>query len=208
VSLDTRFGKRRTVNMSEDIAQELNRLANSQGKTLYSLINEIGLSALQASRNGFTLLDAITAKRATERAKKSRMVVVNQDLWYFACSEAMKTSKDKWIKQISAVAQWTANVFLDGLSDGEFLKSVKAFLNDFFWDCSEINLEEVGGDSLRMKLAFVPEMPLEHTKVLFKSLEIMFNSYGYLPTRSEVGPGFMSVTFKNVGRTLAIKPQQ
>jgi hypothetical protein len=31
--------------MNEDVAQELNRLANLQGKTLYSLINEGKLDA-------------------------------------------------------------------------------------------------------------------------------------------------------------------
>src|SRR5882672_5940018 len=86
--------------MSEDIAQELNRLANLQRKTFFSLVNEIGLNALEANKNGFTLEDAVAAKKLMQRARKSRMVLVNQDLWYFASSQALKASKNRWLKQI------------------------------------------------------------------------------------------------------------
>jgi hypothetical protein len=198
-ALDTKFGKRKTVNMNEDIAQELNKLANSSGKTLYSLINEIGIHALEANRQGFSLEDAVAAKKLVQSARRSRMVLVNQDLWYYASSQAMKASKNKWLKLIRDCAQWQANVFLTGSSDKEFIESVKALLSDFFWDCSEIKLEEGhGGDSLTMRLAFVPEMSLEHTEGLFKAFEGMFNAHQYVVTDSMVKPGFLAVTFKRV----------
>jgi hypothetical protein len=197
--LDTKFGKRKTVNMNEDIAQELNKLANMSGKTLYSLINEIGTSALEANKQGFSLEDAVTAKKSMQSARRSRMVLVNQDLWYFASSQAMKASKNRWLKLIRDCAQWQANVFLTGSSDKEFVGSVKMLLADFFWDCSDVKLEEgQGGDSLVMRLAFVPEMPLEHTQALFKAFEGMFNAHRYVVTDSMVKPGYLAVTFKRV----------
>jgi hypothetical protein len=199
VSLDTKFGKRKTVNMSEEIAQELNRLANMQGKTLYSLVNEIGLDALEANKSGFTLDEAIVAKKLTQRAKKSRMILVNQDLWYFASSQALKASKNRWLKLIRDIAHWQANVFLANSNGVEFLESVRRLLADFFWDCGEVKLEETeSGGSLALRLAFVPEMPLEHTQGLFKVFEGMFNVHGYFVTDSLVEPGFLAVTFKKV----------
>jgi hypothetical protein len=198
-SLDTKFGKRKTVNMNEDIAQELNKLANMSGKTLYSLINEIGASALEANKQGFSLEDAVRAKKSVQSARRSRMVLVNQDLWYFASSQAVKASKNRWLKLIRDCAQWQANVFLTGSSDKEFVGSVRTFLADFFWDCSDVKLEEgQTGDSLVMRLAFVPEMPLEHTEGLFKAFEGMFNAHRYVVTDSLVKPGYLAVTFKRV----------
>jgi hypothetical protein len=197
-SLDTKFGRRKTVNMNEDIAQELNKLANSSGKTLYSLINEIGVCALEANRRGFSLEDAVAAKKLVQSARRSRMVLVNQDLWYFAGSQAMKASKNRWLKLIRDSAQWQANVFLTGSSDKEFVESVRALLADFFWDCSEIKLEAQGGDGLALRLAFVPEMPLEHTEGVFKALEGMFNAHQYVVTDSMVKPGFLAITFKRI----------
>ena len=198
-SLDTKFGKRKTVNMNEDIAQELNRLANVSGKTLYSLINELGICALEANKNGFSLEEAVKAKKLMERAKRSRMILVNQDLWYFASSQALRGSKDKWMKRIRDCAQWQANVFLTGSSDKEFVESVRNLLSDFFWDCGEARVEETqGADSLSFRLAFVPEMPLEHTQGLFKAFEGMFNVHGYIATDSTVEPGFLTIVFKKV----------
>lgn len=199
MSLDVRLGKRKTVNMNEDIAAELNRMANSQGKTLYGLINEIGLSALEANKSSFTLDEAIKTKKLIERARKSRMVLVNQDLWYFASSEALKSSKTKWLKHIYGWAQWQANVFLNNASDEELVASIRALIADFFWDCGDITIEQVdGAGGLSLRLAFVPEMPLEHTQGLFKFFEGIFNSQGFLPTSSDVEPGFLTVTFKKL----------
>jgi len=202
---EARLGRRKTVNMSEDIAQELNRLANAQGKTLYSLVNEIGIQAIEAHRQGFSLEQAVAAKKVVESAKKSRKVLVNQDMWYFASAQAMKGAKSRWLKLVQESAQWDANVYLAKGSaqdvDAEFVRSVKALLADYFWDCSDVSIEEKKGEpgSLSLRAAFVPEMPLEHTQALFKAFEGMFNSRGYVATDTTVEPGFLIVSFKKVG---------
>jgi hypothetical protein len=201
-SLDTKFGKRKTVNMNEDIAQELNKLANLSGKTLYSLINEIGIYALEANRQGFSLEDALAAKKMVQRARRSRMVLVNQDLWYFASSQTMKTSDKKWLKLIRDCAQWQANVFLTSSTEKEFIESMRTLLTDFFWDCGEVKLEAQPAGCLAMRLALVPEMPLEHTQVLFKAFESMFNAHGYVVIDSMVKPGFLTITLKKVNGLL------
>lgn len=205
-TLDAKFGRRKTVNMNEEVAQQLNRLANMQGKTLYSLINEIGMSALEANKQGFTLEEAVGAKKLVQSAKKSRMILVNQDIWYFASTQAMKVSRNKWLKLLRDSAQWQANVFLSGVSDAEFLASLRKFLADFFWDCSEVKLDEgPRGETLSLRLAFVPEMPIDHTQGLFKAFEGMFNIHGYVPVDSTVEPGFLAVSFRKVDRNVQEK---
>lgn len=176
-SLDTKFGKRKTVNMSEEVSMELNRLANPQGKTLYSLVNEAGRQAVEAHKQGFSLEDAVAATNLLRSAKRSRMLLVNQDLWYFASSQAMKHApRDKWTKMVRNSARWDADLFLAGeresgeSPEGRFVASLKRFVGDFFWDCSEIRLES-SGEGLDLRLAFVPEMPQEHTLGLFKLFE-------------------------------------
>jgi hypothetical protein len=203
-SQDSRFGKRKTVNMSEEVAQELNRLANLQGKTLYSLVNEAGMQAIEANRLGFSLEEAVAAKKLLQSAKRSRMLLVNQDLWYFSSSQAMKASEKSWLKLLRDIAQWEANVHLikDRLekSPSELAASVRTLVNEFFWDCSEMSLvEKTGGtENLVLRLAFVPEMPMEHTKTLFKFFEGMFNTHGYAAVNSTVEPGFLMISFKKV----------
>ena len=202
MSLSTTFGKRRTVNMSEEIAEELNRLANSQGKTLYSLINEIGLATLESYRHGFNLNDAIKAKLVLDRAKKSRMVLVNQDLWYSGSSKAYKSFKTEWLKQAYEHAKWRAHVFLNNGSHEEVITSVKKLLEDYEWDCTDIAIEQKGSDGIFLRLVFVPEMSLEHTKSLFKVFEGMFNVLGYVIVDSVVRPGFLMLLFKKLGTNI------
>lgn len=190
--------------MSEEIAQDLNKLANLQGKTLYSVINEIGAQALEAERLGFSLEDAIRARCLLQSAKRSRKVLVNQDLWYYASSQAMRTSKGKWLRLVGDSARWDSNVFLSGQEStkgqGAFVDSVKRLVADFFWDCTDFSLEAKGEspESLALRVAFVPEMPLEHTQALFKVFEGMLNVHGFVATDSTVGPGFLAISFRHV----------
>ena len=191
--------------MSEDVAVGLNRLANTQGRTLYSLINDLGTCALEAGRLGFSLEEAVAALKFVQSAKKSRMVIVNQDLWYFASAQAMAASKGDWTKLVQKSGQWDANVLLGGREDQrsgeteeEFVASVKKFAADYLWDCSDVRLEREKGeeDGLLLRLTFVPEMPLEHTRSLFKLFEAVFNTRGYVPVSSNVAPGFLSASFR------------
>jgi hypothetical protein len=192
--------------MNEDVAQELNKMANAQGKTLFSLTNEIANQALEAKRRGFSLEDAISAKKLIQSAKSSRMVLVNQDLWYFASSQAMKASSKKWQRLIRDSAQWQAHVFLDGSGLGEFLESLKKLVTNFYWDCTDVRVEPSGNEGdLTVRLAFVPEMPSLHTQALFTALEGLFNTQNYVATDATVRPGFFTATFKKIGGAVRVK---
>jgi len=192
--------------MSEEVATELNRLANLEGKTLYSLVNEMGKQAVEAHKHGFSLEEAVAATNLLRSARRSRMLLVNQDLWYFASSQAMKrTPRDKWTRMVRNSAQWDSNLFVareSGPRDSEqeqFIASLKRFVEDFFWDCSEMKLE-ASREGLVLRLAFVPEMPQEHTRGLFKLFEGVFNAHGYVVTDSTVKPGFLRALFKRINQ--------
>jgi len=203
---DPRVGRRRTVNMNEEIAQELNKLANSEGKTLYSLINEMGSRAVEAKRRGFDLEGAVRAKQLLQTARKSRMVLVNQDLWYFASSLASRTSKNKWLKLVRNSAQWQSSVFLNGANESALVESLRNLIGDFFWDCTELRLEPgQSRQDLELTAIFVPEMPLDHTHVVFKALEVMLNVQGYVAIDSVVKPGYLNISFKKLGDRLSVK---
>lgn len=194
---ENKFGRRRTVNLNEDIAIELNKIANCQGKTLFSLMNEIAQSEIEAVTHGFSLSEAVDAKKLTERAKKSRMILVSQDLWYHASSEALKNEADKFFRTVYRNATWYADGFVDASAD-TFVDSLKKFVDSFFWDCTESSFESKDDDSLEMKLVFVPEMPVEHTRVLLKVFEAIFNAHQYFVVESTVRGGYIRAIFRKV----------
>ena len=183
--------------MNEDLAIELNKIANSQGKTLFSLMNEIAQSQIDAMGHGFSLSEAVEAKKLLERAKKSRIILVNQDLWYFASSQAMKNEMNKFLKTVYRNTAWYANGFIDD-SEEVFVSSVKKFVDSLFWDCTESSFEMKDEEHLEMKLVFVPEMPLDHTKVLLKVFEAIFNARQYFIVDSSVRNGYIRAIFRKI----------
>lgn len=194
---ENKFGRRRTVNISEDVAIELNRIANSQGKTLFSLMNEIGQSQIEAVNHGFSLSEAVEGKKLVERAKKSRMILVNQDIMYYASSEAVRNEPNKFLKMVYRNATWYGSGFIDA-SEENFIDSLRKFVEAYFWDCTEATFERKGEDHLELKLAFVPEMPVDHTKVLMKVFEAIFNANQYFVVDSTVRGGFIRSLFRKI----------
>jgi hypothetical protein len=91
--------RRRTVNINDKIAEELNQIANQEGKTLYSLINEIAIIGIDAYRRGFPLKDAVETRVFLDRVRKGRMLLVNQDLWYTASGIAYRKDSDGWLNR-------------------------------------------------------------------------------------------------------------
>ena len=99
--------------MTDGVVEELNRMANTQGKTLYGLMNELGTIAIEANSNGIDLRDALKAKKLLDRAKRTRLVLVNQDSWYLASSKALKSSRSEWLEHVYKTAAWYAEFFID-----------------------------------------------------------------------------------------------
>jgi len=196
MSLKVTSEKRRTVNMNEEIAYELNRVANLQGKTLYSLINEIASASIEAFRQGFSLREALEAAYLLNRAKKTRLLLVNQDLWYFASDVAYKKSRDEWLRQVYEKAKWYGRVFFDSTSTEAFIESLRQIFPNLIWDCSELELEKKYDETLSLRARFVPEMSLQHTSVLLRAVEGIFNASGYAILKYTVEPGYLASIFK------------
>ncbi len=190
--------KRRTVNMNEEIAEELNRVANTQGKTLYSLINELASVGIEAHRLGFSLKEAVENKNLLNRVRKARLLLVNQDLWYTASDIAYKKNKDEWLSQAYEKAKWYGRIFLDNSSEDTLVKSLGDVLHNLFWDCNEVSIQKESGDTVSMRVFFTPEMLLQHTTIVERMIEGLLNTSGYAILRHMVEPGYIALIFKRV----------
>ena len=180
--------------MTEEIVEKLNAIANVQGKTLYGLLNELGLLALEAHASKIDLSEALKAKKLFDRAKRTRLILVNQDSWYLASSKSYKSSKTEWLEHIYKNAKWYADLSINQNSREEKLRSLEKFIDELFWDCTDMKMDQEDGN-LRLKLAFVPEMSIEHTSVLFKQVEGVCNAIGYVVLDHTINPGVIMATF-------------
>ncbi len=198
MALSSKNDRRRTVNMSDDIAEELNRIANREGKTLYNLINEIATISIDAYRNGISLKDAVETAIFLERVKKSRLLLVNQDLWYASSGAAYRKNRDEWLNQVYGKAKWYGRVFLNDSSDESFTESLKRTLYNLFWDCNEVEIQRESEDVFRLRILFIPEMPLQHATVVLRMVEGLLNSSGFAILRYTAEQGYLAILFKRV----------
>jgi len=190
--------KRRTVNINEKIAEELNRIANQEGKTLYSLINEIAVIGIDAYRRGFPLKDAVETRVFLDRVKRSRMILVNQDLWYTASGIAYRKDRNGWLNKAYEKAKWYGRLLSEESSDESFTESLRKMLYNLFWDCNEVQIRKNGEDTFDLRVFFIPEMPLQHASVVLRMVEGLLNSSGYAILRHTAEQGYLTILFKRV----------
>jgi len=182
--------------MSNDVAEELNQIANIQGKTLYSLINELTTFGIEAYRQGFSIKEAIEAKTFLNKAIKSRLLFVNQDMWYNASSIIYKKNKEEWLNQAYEKAKWYGKVFLGKIPENIFIEMFREALKKLFLDCNEIYIKKEEKDTYNLKAIFSPEMPLQHTFVIMRMIEGLLNSSGYAILKYTVEQGYISMMFR------------
>lgn len=198
MTFSSKTEKRRTVNMNEEVADKLNRVANKQGKTLYNLINEIAVTDIEAYGKGFSLKEAIDTKSHLDKARKTRLLLVNQDLWYTASGIAYKKNRDDWLNQVYEKAKWYGRVFLDSTSIDTYIESLKDILYNLFWDCNEASIQREDDDTFTLRAFFTPEMLHQHTYVIMRMIEGLLNSSGYAILRYTVESGYLALIFKRV----------
>lgn len=198
MSSTSKSEKRRTVNMSEKIAEDLNSVANIQGKTAYSLINEAAKAAIEAFDNGFTIKEAFDAKLLIDKAKKNRLILVNQDLWYYSNNIIYNEKKSEWLKEVYEKGKWYGLVFLDNSSTDTFQKTLKELFQILFWDCNGFEIQENTDKTFILKAHFTPEMSLQHTEVVLNEIEGIINSIGYAIINYNIEKGYLRIILKHV----------
>lgn len=184
--------------MNEEIADQLNRIANLQGKTLYSLINEIASVSIEAFNQSLSLKEALDAANLLNRAKKTRLMLVSQDLWYLASDIAYRRNRNEWLRQVYEKAKWYGRVFLRSTPKEAFTESLKQVFKGLFWDCSELEMEEKSDGTLSLRAHFAPEMSLQHTSMLMRAVEGILNASGYAILKYTIEPGYLASIFKRV----------
>lgn len=125
-----------------DLAHRLMGIANRQGRTIYSLTNEIVEQAIEADRLNCSLKDIIEFYKLLRVEKESGSVIMRKDNLLYLIDKLYpvdkKTMWERWYRS----GRWYGKYLQVKFLDGEQFGVLEKLLETCVWDSSEFRLFE------------------------------------------------------------------
>ena len=177
-----------------DLAHRLMGIANRQGRTVYSLTNEIVEQAIEADLLDCPLKDIVEFYRLLRVEKDSGSVIIRKDNLLYMIDKLYPREKkvlwDKWYRS----GRWYGKYLQVKFLNGEQFGVLEKLLDACAWDSSEFRLQR-DGDNLVLNSVSLASS-LEYTELVARFLEGIVHSLGYETTNNDITRGLIVLEFK------------
>lgn len=184
--------KRKMLAVAEDLANEIVRIAERKGLTLYKFVNDVLRQVVMANDMGLTLKQVVDERRVIEAAKEAGFTLAVERLWYDAVDTAFKHRRGSTTKKWREAGKWYGK-YCSSRGAEEPLKAFKRTVSDLMWGASEFDIEEKD-DKVEVR-CISSRFPLSYTELFTAFLEGAFEALGYKRTEREVSKGVIRLTF-------------
>ena len=177
-----------------DLAEKITEMSKKEGKTIYSLTNEVLEDAIRAYMLGYKPSEMIDYFLFTVAEKEAGAVVISADILMHLISKIYSREKEALWKKWVEWGQWYGKYLAAKFYDQEPLETLKRMFGSGIWEVSDFNfLREANGVSMR---CLMPHLSSERTELFSKFLEGMMDSFGYCLTEHGSLRGIISLKFE------------
>jgi len=184
--------KRKMLAVADDLANEIVRIAERKGLTLYKFVNDVLRQVVRANDMGLTLKQVVDERRVIEAAKEAGFTLAVERLWYDTVDTAFKQRRGSTTKKWREAGKWYGK-YCSSKGAEESLKAFKRTVSDLMWGASEFDIEEKD-DKVEVR-CISSKFPLSYTELFTAFLEGAFEALGYKSTGREVSKGVIRLTF-------------
>jgi len=190
--------RRKTFAAREDLLNQLGRIAERKGLSLYSLINEIFELAVKADEVGVELKRLIEGRGVLERARRSSFILVPEPLWYEMADQTYRKGKRESLKNWFATGEWIAKRYISSGVENPF-KLFKNSIEDFTWNVSEFKIDRDDKTGWVTARLISPKFSESHAKLFASLLEGALKAFGYKIVEEDVSAGAIRIKAKREG---------
>ena len=187
--------KRKTLFAREDLVNRLLSIAKRQGRSLYSLVNEIFELVIRAEDLGVNIQTAFEERWILKNAQKDGFILVPEGLWYEMAEIAYQNSKDEALKKWFEAGVWLAKRYIEVETEEPF-EAFKRSLKAYNWNMVEIMINE---EDQKISIRIIsPRMPETYANLYSTFVEGALNTFGYKIAKKEVS--FGNIRIEAVGK--------
>jgi len=178
--------KRKTFVARADLIDQLGKVAETKGYSLYALVNEIFELVLKAEELGLDLRRIFEERGVLEKAKSAGFILGLESLWYSMTDLVYEKAKNRVLKEWAEAGLWLAKRYATSCSTDP-IEDLKRDLRAFIWNASQFIIE-VEGEGISVRI-LSPRFSEGYSFLLAALLEGLLNGLGFEVVEREVFRG-------------------
>jgi len=187
--------ERRLMAVRGDLVEKVIWVANRNGKTVYSFVNEVMEQALEAEEMGRSLKEIVELYKLLEIEKKSGAVLMTRERLSFLIEKLYPLEKEALLEKWYDSGQWYGKYLLLRFGEGEPVEMLEKLLHVYAWDAGEIYVSTEGG-SVHLRCVAPSHSHEGETELFSRYLEGVMNSLGYNLKRRDLSKGLVLLDFE------------
>jgi hypothetical protein len=171
-----RNGKR-LILVRNDLIEKATEITAKEGRTLFSLTNEVFERAIEAHDMRASLADAVESCKMIRTAKTLHCVFVPADVFNFMAKKLYENEREELLEKMYESGIWNGSFLsLKSRCESE-TETLKMFMKMFLLGSDEF-LINVDKEKVEVK-CFFPDLNLEGVEIIARLLHGFFGSLGY-----------------------------
>jgi len=177
------------------LVQEIIKVANKNGKTVYSFINEILELVLEAEKMGVPLKEIIEYYKLADIERKSGGITTRKDIMNYLISKVYPAEKDEMLKKWYESGLWYGTYLLIKFEKEKSIEMLQKLFRTLAWGISDITIS-AEEDRLHLRCTAPEHQTVEETELFSKFLEGAIHSLGYETTKRKILKGLILLDCK------------
>lgn len=185
--------KRKMLAADERLAEQMVKIAEEKGQTLYSLVNEALEQAVNAYNMGLTLKRIVQERGTAETAKEADFTLTVKTLWLDAVETAFNAGKRSMLEKWRETGRWYGKYFTVKNPEKP-VEALEETVRNLMWGSSEFHVKLNDGKG---EISCISgDFTHAYTKLLSSFLEGALEALGYKRTKKNVSKGIIRIRFK------------
>jgi hypothetical protein len=196
---------KKLVMVSSDLLEKAMKIANKEGKTITTFVNDLLEQAIRAHEMKLNLRDCLELCELLEVEKKAGAVITIADTWRYLVEKLYPKEKDALLERWRKAGEWYGKYLSTRFYGQDQAEVFRRLLKSCRWELSEVDICKESG-VLRVRCV-APSFSNEDTELFSKFLEGVASSMNYELMKEDSLRGIIYLEFKERSRVAEEVPR-
>lgn len=174
-----------------DILSQINRIANREGKTITTFVNEVLEQSVRVYDMKLTLTDVIDLYMLTRMSREGGNLTIPRDVVKYLVSKVYHSNREELMQIFHDTGAWFGKYMMARMGGENLVEHLRQILYVSIWDVNEVYVDK-NGNIISIRCV-APQLSMEETELLASYMDGMLYSIGLKPIEREVIRGIIMV---------------
>lgn len=174
-----------------DILSQINRIANREGKTITTFVNEVLEQSVRVYDMKLTLTEVIDLYMLTKMSREGGNLTIPRDAVKYLISKVYHSNREELMQIFHDTGTWFGKYMMARMGGENLVEHLRQILYVSIWDVNEVYVDK-NGDVISIRCV-APQLSIEETELLASYVDGMLYSIGLKPIEREVIRGIIMV---------------